>query len=127
MRINYVFCLLTLLAATSSFAESGRTKLVLKPAGDSYSRQTESSDETVNIDFPEKTDVRDIARAVSLWTGREYKVDESVKMKVTLHSPERVSKDEAVNRFLRMLEAYKLKVVEDRDGFRISLNETDQK
>ena len=62
-----------------------------------------ADDGLINADFPEPTDVRDIARTFSLWLDKPFEVDEGVHTKVKLISPERVTKDEAKKRFMRML------------------------
>lgn len=72
--------------------------------------------ERVNCDFPELTDLRDIAKAYSLWFGKEYLVDETVQLKVRLISPGLVTKPEALRRFQNMLAQNGLQTNE-ADGF----------
>jgi len=72
--------------------------------------------ERVNCDFPELTDFRVIAKAYSLWFGKEYLVDETVQLKVRLISPGLVTKPEALRRFQNMLAQNGLQTTE-ADGF----------
>ena len=114
------FLTLTLIVMSSIPAEAGDAKLKIKAGpGQTVPVDPAQDDGKVNADFPEPTDVRDIARAFSLWTGKDYVVDDIVKAKVKLISPERVTKEEALARFLRMLASYNLKSVPEESGYRI--------
>jgi hypothetical protein len=53
----------------------------------------------INCNFPELTDLRNIAKAYSLWLGKEFSVNENLNLKVRLISAEMVSKPEALKRF----------------------------
>ncbi len=75
--------------------------------------------ERVNCDFPELTDLRNVAKAFSLWFGKEYFVDEAVQLKVRLISPGLVTKEEALRRFQKMLAQNGLKTTEKDGGFNI--------
>ncbi len=99
-------------------AETAKLTLKVSP-GKTEPMDPAKQDGKINVDFPEPTDVRDIARAFSLWTGTEYVVDDSVQAKVTLVSPERVTKEEALRRFQRMLASYNLNSIKDGSGYRI--------
>jgi hypothetical protein len=67
--------------------------------------------ERFNCDFPELTDIRDIAKAYTSFFGKEYAVDENLQMKVRINSPELVTKPEALKLFQKMLTEYGLKTV----------------
>ena len=73
---------------------------------------TSIHDSRINVDFPEPTDIRDIAKAFSLWFGTNYVVDERARKKVKLISPELVSKAEGLKRFYGMLARNNLKIIE---------------
>ena len=107
--------------ANSSVLYAG-DQLRLKAAKNA-NKPFDSKDDKINCDFPELTDIRDIARAFSLWTGKTYKVDEKVKKKARLISPEPVSKSEGLRRFSDMLSRNNLKVVESEGVFKIEVNE----
>ena len=114
------FLTLTLILMSSNPSVAGDAKLKIKAGpGQTVSMDPAQDDGKVNADFSEPTDVRDIARAFSLWTGKDYVVDDSVKAKVKLISPERVTKEEALARFYRMLASYNLKSVPEESGYRI--------
>ena len=69
-------------------------------------------DGKVNVDFPEPTDIKDITRAVSLWTERPTVLDDSVRGKVVIHAPERVSMAKAQERYRAALDELGLAEVE---------------
>ena len=95
-------------------------KLTLKAGpGQTVPMNPAKHDGKINADFPEPTDVRDIAKAFSLWTGTKYVVDENVRAKVRLISPERVTIEEALERFHRMLASYNLKAIDGGSSYRI--------
>ena len=54
-----------------------------------------SGQELVNIDFPELTEIKDIVKAVALWTGKNVILDRQVAGKVQIIAPRRVTKEEA--------------------------------
>lgn len=68
--------------------------------------------ELVNMDFPELTDIKDIIKAVSLWTGKNVILDRNVTGKVQIISPEKVTKEEAYQAFLSALNILGLTTVE---------------
>ena len=114
------FLTLTLIVMSSNPSVAGDAKLKIEAGpGQTVPVDPVQDDGKVNADFPEPTDVRDIARAFSLWTGKDYVVDDSVTAKVKLISPERVTKEEALARFNRMLASYNLKLLPEESGFRI--------
>lgn len=66
----------------------------------------------VNIDFPEPTEIKDIIKAVSLWTGKNVILDRNVNGKVQIISPRKVTKEEAYQAFLSALNLLGLTTVE---------------
>lgn len=68
--------------------------------------------ELVNMDFPEPTDIKDIIRAVSRWTGKNVILGKGVSGKVQIISPTKVTKEEAYQAFLSALNVVKLTTVE---------------
>lgn len=68
--------------------------------------------ELVNIDFPEQTEIRDIVKAVSLWTGKNVILDRNVTGKVQIISPRKVTKEEAYQAFLSALNLLGMTTVE---------------
>lgn len=60
-------------------------------------------EELVNIDFPEPTEIKDIIKAVALWTGKNVILDRQVTGKVQIISPRKVTKEEAYQAFLSAL------------------------
>lgn len=107
MNICLVILTGVFLNASMLYADN-EVRIKLKP-GNADRKQMDINDDRIICDFPEPTDIRDIAQAFSLWTGKKYEVDEHVKAKVRLHSPEPVSKSEGLKRFKRMLAQYHLK------------------
>lgn len=68
--------------------------------------------ELVNIDFPEQTEIKDIIKAVALWTGKNVILDRNVNGKVQIISPRKVTKEEAYQAFLSALNLLGLTTVE---------------
>ena len=68
----------------------------------------EDGRELVNMDFPDLTDIRDIIKAVSLWTGKNVILDRQVHGKVQIISPKQVTKEEAYQAFLSALNVLQL-------------------
>lgn len=68
--------------------------------------------ELVNMDFPELTDIKDIIKAVALWTGKNVILDRKISGKVQIISPRRVTKEEAYQAFLSALNVLDLTTVE---------------
>ncbi len=71
-----------------------------------------SGQELVNIDFPEPTEIKDIIKAVALWTGKNVILDRNVNGKVQIISPRKVTKEEAYQAFLSALNLLGLTIVE---------------
>lgn len=71
-----------------------------------------SGQELVNIDFPEPTEIKDIIKAVALWTGKNVILDRNVNGKVQIISPRKVTKEEAYQAFLSALNILGLTTVE---------------
>lgn len=72
----------------------------------------EDGRELVNMDFPELTDIREIIKAVSVWTGKNVILDRQVHGKVQIISPKQVTKEEAYQAFLSALNVLNLTPVE---------------
>jgi len=68
--------------------------------------------ELVNIDFPEPTEIKDIIKAVALWTGKNVILDRNVNGKVQIISPRKVTKEEAYQAFLSALNLLGMTTVE---------------
>lgn len=68
--------------------------------------------ELVNMDFPEPTEIKDIIRAVALWTGKNVILDRNVSGKIQIISPKRVTKEEAYQAFLSALNVLQFTTVE---------------
>lgn len=68
--------------------------------------------ELVSIDFPEPTEIKDIIRAVALWTGKNVILGKGVNGKVQMISPRKVTKEEAYQAFLSALNVLNLTTVE---------------
>ncbi len=68
--------------------------------------------ELVNIDFPEPTEIKDIVKAVSMWTGKNVILGRDVAGKVTMLSPRKVTKEEAYQMFLSALNMLNMTTVE---------------
>ena len=64
------------------------------------------------LTFPEPTDIKDIIRAVALWTGKNVILGKGVSGKVQMISPRKVTKEEAYQAFLSALNVLKLTTVE---------------
>lgn len=78
----------------------------------SSSDQVPEGEELVNIDFPEPTDIKDIIRAVALWTDKNVILGKGVNGKVQMISPKKVTKEEAYQAFLSALNVLNLTTVE---------------
>lgn len=61
--------------------------------------------ELVSIDFPEPTPIKDIIKAVSQWTGKNFILGQGVSStaKVSIISPQQVTREEAYQAFLSAL------------------------
>jgi general secretion pathway protein D len=71
-----------------------------------------SGQELVHMNFPEPTEIKDIIRAVSLWTGKNVILGRNVSGKVQMISPRKVTKEEAYQMFLSALNVLGLTTVE---------------
>ena len=85
--------------------------MVTIPAGKG-SAGVPAGQELVNIDFPEQTEIKDIIKAVALWTGKNVILDRNVNGKVQIISPRKVTKEEAYQAFLSALNLLGLTTVE---------------
>ena len=72
----------------------------------------ESGKDLVNMDFPELTDIKDIIKAMALWTGKNVILDRNVTGKIQIISPKKVTKEEAYQAFLSALNMLQLTTVE---------------
>lgn len=59
--------------------------------------------ETVSIDFPEPTELKDIIKAVGLWSGKNFILNKNISAKISIISPQLVTKEEAWQAFLSAL------------------------
>jgi general secretion pathway protein D len=59
--------------------------------------------ETVSIDFPEPTELKDIIKAVGLRSGRNFILSKNISGKISIISPQLVTKEEAWQAFLTAL------------------------
>ena len=100
--------------ASGAAGNAGRTATVKvpdKPVAKGASA-VPSGQELVNIDFPEPTEIKDIIKAVALWTGKNVILDRNVNGKVQIISPRKVTKEEAYQAFLSALNLLGLTTVE---------------
>ena len=133
MRMVMKFLCYTLLIALSflSFSQRGLALVVEKENKKKTSAVNKSEDssdiaddtikvqdlvpegkELINMDFPEPTEIKDIIRAVSLWTGKNIILDRNVSGTVQIISPKKVTKEEAYETFLSALNALDYTVVQ---------------
>ena len=100
---------------TAHTVPTGNTKapaIVKVPAVRQGSGGVPSGQELVNVDFPEPTEIKDIIKAVALWTGKNVILDRNVNGKVQIISPRKVTKEEAYQTFLSALNILGLTTVE---------------
>lgn len=97
--------------SSSGTTEPGKTATVRVPGGKGAAA-VPPGQELVNIDFPEPTEIKDIIKAVSLWTGKNVILDRNVNGKVQIISPRKVTKEEAYQAFLSALNLLGLTTVE---------------
>jgi type II secretory pathway component GspD/PulD (secretin) len=110
-------CFLISIFSLSGFAEP---KLELKATGAELKKIGDGDpDNRVNVDFPEPTDIKDIARAVALWTGRPTIMDRNVNGKTQIIAPEKVTVEKAHQKYLVALESLGLKEIETDGVFQI--------
>jgi general secretion pathway protein D len=99
------------MSTAPSSAPSKPTATIKIPQGKGASA-VPSGQELVNIDFPEPTEIKDIIKAVALWTGKNVILDRNVNGKVQIISPRKVTKEEAYQAFLSALNILGLTTVE---------------
>ncbi len=73
------------------------------PEGPGGADKVPEGQELVSIDFPEPTEIKDIIRAVALWTGKNVIIGKNVSGKIQMISPRKVTKEEAYQAFLSAL------------------------
>lgn len=83
-------------------SKPGTNGLAQKPESPGADQVPEGQ-ELVSIDFPEPTEIKDIIRAVALWTGKNVIIGKSVSGKIQMISPRKVTKEEAYQAFLSAL------------------------
>ncbi|MBC7660649.1 MAG: type II secretion system secretin GspD [Chitinophagaceae bacterium] len=71
--------------------------------GEQGAQSVPEGQELVSIDFPEPTEIKDIIRAVALWTGKNVIIGKNVSGKIQMISPRKVTKEEAYQAFLSAL------------------------
>jgi hypothetical protein len=122
--VNSIASIIAIVLGIVSFvgiADAPELKLKVL-TGETVNIDSAKHDGLINVDFPEPTDILDIARAFTLWTGVDYVVDDRVDAKVRLISPERVTTEEALKRFQQMLNANQLRAIQTDSGFEIKAN-----
>lgn len=97
-------------ATTGTVAAPATATIKIQPGKGSAA--VPSGQELVNIDFPEPTEIKDIIKAVALWTGKNVILDRNVNGKVQIISPRKVTKEEAYQAFLSALNILGLTTVE---------------
>lgn len=119
-------CALLLLSAATASAQSPTTSPSTPPSSPTEEETTEDSApkrmrgfddlesgrELVNMDFPELTNIKDIIKAISLWTGKNVILDQNVSGKIQIISPKPVTKVEAYEAFKSALNVLNLTPVE---------------
>lgn len=100
-------------SSSGSKAAAAKNRSTEKPSEDKVGADlVPDGQELVNIDFPEQTEIKDIIRAVSLWTGKNVILGRDVSGKVQMISPKKVTKVEAYQAFLSALNLLSLTTVE---------------
>ncbi|NBW82981.1 hypothetical protein EBR21_14615, partial [bacterium] len=84
---------------------SGKAKAPSAPKAAIPAKKVPRGQELVSIDFPEPTPIKDIIKAVSQWTGKNFILGQGVSSgaKVAIISPQQVTKEEAYQAFLSAL------------------------
>ncbi len=75
--------------------------------------------ELVSVDFPEPTDIQNVIKAVSLWTGKNVMLDRNVTGKIQIISPKKVTKEVAYEAFLSALSMLGLTTEDTGDMIKI--------
>lgn len=103
-------------STSASATDSSGVGRVEVPVDNSRDRKGASSipsgQELINIDFPEPTEIKDIIKAVALWTNKNVILDRNVSGKVQIISPRKVTKEEAYQAFLSALNLLGMTTVE---------------
>ena len=75
------------------------------PAPKAPAKKIAPGQEMVSIDFPDATSLKDIIKAVSSWTGKNFILGQGVSSsaKVSIISPQQVTKEEAYQAFISAL------------------------
>ena len=115
--------------AAAAVSGSAKKPSPIKKAPSSTSEETKvgadsvpAGQELVNIDFPEPTEIKDIVKAVSIWTGKNVILGREVTGKVQMISPKKVTKEEAYQAFLSALNMLGLTTVETGKVIKIMPN-----
>ncbi len=89
--------------SSSSSSVSKKSSTSSKPSVPA--KRVPRGQELVSIDFPEPTPIKDIIKAVSQWTGKNFIIGQGVSSgaKVAIISPQQVTKEEAYQAFLSAL------------------------
>ena len=89
--------------SSSSSSVSKKSSTSSKPSVPA--KRVPRGQELVSIDFPEPTAIKDIIKAVSQWTGKNFILGQGVSSgaKVAIISPQQVTKEEAYQTFLSAL------------------------
>ncbi|MBP9706084.1 MAG: type II secretion system secretin GspD [Oligoflexales bacterium] len=98
--------------STNAAANANEVPTVVVGAAAKGSDALPPGEELVNIDFPEPTEIKDIIKAVALWTGKNVLFDRNVQGKVQIISPRKVTKVEAYQAFLSALNMLDFTTVE---------------
>jgi len=88
-----------------SSSGSSKPKTPSAPKASIPAKKVPRGQELVSIDFPEPTPIKDIIKAVSQWTGKNFILGQGVSSgaKVAIISPQQVTKEEAYQAFLSAL------------------------
>jgi general secretion pathway protein D len=97
---------------SSSGDSVGKVEIPADGKGKRGSSTIPAGQELINIDFPEPTEIKDIIKAVALWTNKNVILDRNVSGKVQIISPRKVTKEEAYQAFLSALNLLQLTTVE---------------
>ncbi len=88
----------------------------------SIKKDSNQGEEFVNVDFSEKTDVRDIIRAYEQIWGRKTEIDPNVSMKVVFKAPsELMKKDEALKFLMDSFKKNGISVSEEAEVVKFSM------
>ncbi len=93
-------------SGSSGSASSGPSaKAPVVAAKTAPGKKVPPGQDLVSIDFPEPTAIKDIIKAVSQWTGRNFIIGQNVSSgtKISIISPQQVTREEAYQAFLSAL------------------------